>query len=80
MATPEGCPCETVKELKNAVEKHENQLNKGETNFALIQQDLGYIKARLDEKKKFNSQTAASIIQAVCSLLIAAVAAKLGIG
>ena len=79
MATPEGCPCETVKELKSAVEKHENQLNKGETNFALIQQDLGYIKARLDEKKKFNSQTAANIIQMICSLAVAAAAAKLGL-
>ena len=76
----EGCPCETVRELRSTVEKHENQLNKGETNFALIQQDLGYIKARLDEKRKFNAQTASCIIQAVCSLLIAAIAAKLGIG
>lgn len=75
----ENCPCDAVKEIRNTVERHELQLSKSETDSALIQQDLGYIKARLDEKKKFNSQTAANIIQAVCSLLIAAAAAKLGL-
>lgn len=75
----ENCPCDAVKEIRNAVERHELQLSKSETDSALIQQDLGYIKARLDEKKKFNSQTAANIIQTVCSLLIAAAAAKLGL-
>ena len=75
----EGCPCDAVKEIRNTVERHESHLSKSERDSALIQQDLGYIKARLDEKKKFNLQTAANIIQALCSLLIALAAAKLGL-
>lgn len=82
MSTPEGCPCEAVKELKFLVERHERQLNEGETSFALIKKDLDYIKERLDEKKKFNSGIAASIIAAAVSgilmLILGFVAAKMG--
>ena len=84
MSMPEGCPCEAVKEIKILVERHERQLNEGNVNFALIKQDLDYIKGRLDEKKKFNSGIAASIIAGiVCSvaaIIIGFLAAKIGMG
>lgn len=80
MSVPEGCPCDAVSRIEMMVERHDRQLNEGTTQFALIQQDMGYIKARLDEKKKFNMQTFSAIVQAICTLLIGAMAAKLGLG
>ena len=79
MATPEGCPCEAVKELKALADRHERQLNEGNVQFALIQQDLGWIKARLDEKKKFGAGILSGVLQAVCALLLAFIAARLGL-
>lgn len=71
---------ERIVRLEERADKFEARLSKGEVNFAIIQQDLGYIKARLDDKKKFNSQTAASIIQAASAILLAWAATKMGIG
>lgn len=79
MATPDGCPCDAVREIKELVERHERQLNEGTTQFALIQQDMGWIKARLDKKDRFNSGIVSSIIQTVCALLMAYIAAKVGL-
>lgn len=78
MSTPEGCPCEAVKELKVLVERHEEKLNEGNVNFALIKQDLDYIKGRLDEKKKFGNGIAASIISTIAALILGFIAAKMG--
>lgn len=86
MATPESCPCDAlnaatdrIDKLEDRADRFEARLAKGETNFALIQQDLGYIKAKLDRKDRFNSQTIASIVQAICSLLLAYVATRIGL-
>lgn len=79
MGMPEGCPCEAVRRIEELVERHERQLNEGTTQFALIQQDMGYIKAQLDNRKRFNTQTVSSIVQAVCTLLVALIAARLGL-
>lgn len=80
MSTPETCPCDAVRDLKVIVERHDRLLNEQTTQNALIQQDLGYIKAKLDKKERFNTQTLSSIVQAVCSILLAFVAAKIGFG
>jgi hypothetical protein len=80
MGMPEGCPCEAVKKIEELVKEHDRQLNDGNVKFALIQQDVGWIKAKLDEKKKFNTQTVSAIVQAISTLLIGIIAAKLGIG
>lgn len=79
MAVPENCPCDAVKKLEKVIDRHEAQLAKGDTDFAVIRTDLSYIKAKLDERSKFNTQTASSIIQAVCTLLVALIAARLGL-
>lgn len=70
---------ERIARLEERADKFEARLSKGEVNFAIIQQDLGYIKAKLDKKEHFNSQTVASILQIICSILIAYVAAKIGL-
>lgn len=70
---------ERIARLEERADKFEARLSKGEVNFAIIQQDLGYIKAKLDKKEHFNSQTVASILQGICSILIAYVAAKIGL-
>ena len=44
MGTPENCPCDAVRELKEMVMQHDAELKKGAVNFALIKQDLEYNK------------------------------------
>lgn len=56
------------------------ELAEGSTAFATIRQDLQYIKDSLDKKRHFNMNTLSAIIQAVCTLLVAIIAAKMGIG
>lgn len=79
MGMPEGCPCEAVRRIEELVERHERQLNDGTTQFALIQQDMGWIKAKLEEKKNFNTGIIASIIQGICMLVLTYIAAKIGL-
>lgn len=76
----DNCPCEAVRELKKIVERHDRQLNNDHTEFAEIQKDLQYIKETLDKKSRFNTNTIVSVIQAVCTLLVTVIAAKLGLG
>lgn len=86
MAIPEGCPCdavaelkETARELQRLVADHDRQLASGNTSFALIQKDLDYIKAKLDDKKKFNTGVLNAIINAAVAILLGYVALKLGL-
>ena len=74
------CPCDAVKKLETAVARHEEKLQQGSTDFAVIRTDLNYIKSKLDERSRFNAQTLASAVQAVCTLLVALIAARLGLG
>ncbi len=67
------------KECGECTRQIREELADGSTAFATIRQDLQYIKDSLDKKSKFNSTTISSIIQAVCTLLVAIIAAKLGI-
>ena len=79
MGTPEGCPCDAVKKLESMIDRHDRELAKGQTDFAVIKTDLNYIKQKLDERSKFNTQTVSAIVQAVCTLLVALIAARLGL-
>ncbi len=54
------------------------ELAEGSTAFATIRQDLQYIKESLDKKSRFNIATVSGIIQAVCTLLVTLIAAKMG--
>lgn len=67
------------KECSECTARIREELAEGSTAFATIRQDLQYIKDRLDRKSKFNSTTLSSIIQAVCTLLVAIIATKLGL-
>lgn len=58
MAEHETCPCAAVEQLKELVEKHderiarhEERLAKGDTDFALIHQDI----TRMDESIRENT-------------------------
>lgn len=86
MSTPENCPCDAVTELKDTVRElkaitceHERKLADGNTNFALIKQDLEYIKGNLDGKKKFNVGILSSILQIILTIILGFLAVKLGI-
>lgn len=67
------------KECSECTARIREELAEGSTAFATIRQDLQYIKNTLDKKSKFNSSTISSIIQAVCTLLVAIIAARLGL-
>lgn len=66
------------KECGECTARIKEELASGSTNFATIQQDLQYIKDRIDSKTKFNMNAVSSIVQAVCTVLVAFIAAKLG--
>lgn len=67
------------KECGECTRQIREELADGSTAFATIRQDLQYIKDSLDKKSKFNSTTITCIIQAVCTLLVTIIAAKLGL-
>ncbi len=69
----------TVKECNECRGRIHRELSRGSTSFAEIHKDLQYIKDRLDKKSRFNLNTASGIIQAVCTLIVALIAARLGI-
>ena len=71
--------CDALRELKKQVERHEKQINANDVGFALIKQDLEYIKASLDKKSRFNAGIVTTILQAVCTLLMTLIAGYLGI-
>lgn len=75
----DNCPCEAVRELKTIVERHDRQLNNDHTEFAEIQKDLQYIKESLDKKSRLNMTTVTAVIQALCTLAVMIIAAKLGV-
>ena len=66
-------------ECNECTTKIRKELAEGATSFATIKQDLNYIKEKLDKKSRFNSATASSVIQAVCAVLVAYMAAQLGL-
>ncbi len=70
----------SVKECNACRSKIQRELSAGSTNFAEIQKDLQYIKDRLDKKNKLSMTTVTAVIQALCTVLVAFVAARLGFG
>lgn len=83
MGTPENCPCDAVRELKEMVMQHDAELKKGAVNFALIKQDLEYIKGSLDSAKKnklsIENGIIIAIVSAVLSFVASIILAKCGI-
>ena len=71
--------CDALTELKKQVARHEKQINEKDVGFALIKQDLEYIKASLDKKSRFNAAAVTMVVQAVCTLIMTAVAGYLGL-
>ncbi len=67
------------KECSECTRGIREELADGSTAFATIRQDLQYIKESLDKKSRFNMNTLSSIIQAVCTLAVTLIAAKIGI-
>lgn len=71
--------CDALRELKKQVERHEKQINESDVSFALIKQDLEYIKSSLDKKSRFNANAVTMILQAVCTLIMTALAGYIGL-
>lgn len=81
------CPCEavvalkeTVKELRSITEDHEKRLAEGTVNFALIKQDLEYIKGNIDGKQRFNTGIITTVINGAITIILGFIAVKMGLG
>ena len=66
------------KECSECTARIRKELAEGNTAFATIRQDLQYIKEKIDKKSKFNIGVVMSVIQAVCTLAVTLIAAKMG--
>ena len=65
-----NCPCEAVKHLQKTVDDHEKRLADGNTNFALIQRDLQYIREKIEKRDKFNGKIFLYIIQSILTIIL----------
>ena len=66
------------KECGECTRSIREELAEGSTAFATIRQDLQYIREKIDGKSKFNLSVVISVLQAVCTLLVTLIAARLG--
>lgn len=74
-----NCPCEAVKKLELIAERHDQQLIDGKVQFAEIKSDLKHIMEKLDKKERFSAGTVSAIINAAIGLILAFLAAKIGL-
>ena len=77
MSTPENCPCDAVRELKEIVARHDGAINESVTSRALINQKLDMILESSAKKKNNNSDIWKGAIIALISFLISYVGANL---
>lgn len=70
MGTPENCPCDAVKELKEIVARHDGAINESVTSRALINQKLDMILESNTKKKNNNSDIWKGAIIAFITFLI----------
>lgn len=77
MSTPENCPCDAVKELKEIVARHDGAINESVTSRALINQKLDMILDSSAKKKNNNSDIWKGAIIALISFLISYVGSNM---
>ncbi len=65
------------KECSECTARIRNQLAEGNTAFATIRQDLQYIKEKIDKKSKLNISVIMAMVQAICTLAVTLIAARL---
>ena len=66
------------KECSECTARIRKELAEGTTAFATIRQDLQYIKEKIDTKSRFNGTVIVAILQAICTLAVTIIAARLG--
>ena len=70
MSTPENCPCDAVREIKEEVMRHDAAINESVTSRALINQKLDMILDSSAKKKNNNSDIWKGAIIAFITLVI----------
>lgn len=70
MSTPESCPCDAVREIKEVVMRHDAAINESVTSRALINQKLDMILDSSAKKKSNNSDIWKGAIIAFITFLI----------
>ena len=69
MATPEGCPCDAVRELKEIVTRHDAAINDSALNRALINQKLDTLIESSKNKKDFWKGALVALISVALTLI-----------
>ena len=75
MATPDGCPCDAVKELKEIVARHDAAIYESVTSRALINQKLDLLIETVNERKKNKNSIGTGVAVAVASSAVSFIAA-----
>lgn len=70
MSTPESCPCDAVREIKEVVMRHDAAINESVTSRALINQKLDMILDSSAKKKNNTSDIWKGAIIAFITLVI----------
>ena len=65
------------RECSECTARIRKELAEGNTAFATIRQDLQYIKEKIDKKSKLNISVITSVIQAICTLAVTLLAARM---
>ena len=65
------------KECSECTARIRKELAEGNTAFATIRQDLQYIKEKIDKKSKLNISVLMAVVQAVCTLAVTIIAARM---
>ena len=66
------------KECSECTARIRKELAEGTTAFATIRQDLQYIKEKIDTRSRFNGTIIVSVLQAICTLAVTLIAARMG--
>ena len=65
------------RECSECTARIRKELAEGNTAFATIRQDLQYIKEKIDKKSKLNISVIMAVIQAICTLAVTLIAARM---
>ena len=65
------------RECSECTARIRKELAEGNTAFATIRQDLQYIKEKIDKKSKLNVSVIMAVIQAICTLAVTLLAARM---
>lgn len=78
MGVPDNCPCDSVIDLRERMDRLEAREQSNTTALVSIQKDVEYIKANINKKSDFGTKVALAVIGGIITILLTFIAARLG--